>query len=87
MCWFTSHEPTGRLRTFEVQLNEAPGLAHIAKNTSIKIGAREEGSLKVPLHITNKAKPGVHVLTANIRSKNLAVDHWAEALIRIPGDE
>ena len=51
------------------------------------VAARKEGSLKIPLRITDKANPGIHVLTANIRSKNLAVDHWVEALIRVPGNE
>lgn len=71
-------------QNFELQLNEVPGLEQTKEVPKIRIAGRKEGTIKVPLRVTKGAGPGVRVLTAGLRSENIAVDHWIEALVRVP---
>lgn len=71
-------------QTFELQLNMVPGLELAGKLTKTTIAGRNEGTIKVPLRVTKGTGPGIRVLTANLRSERIAVDHWIETLVRVP---
>jgi len=65
--WISLHDPTGR----EVCAN------------STQVGGRAEGFIVFPVSIPTEAKGGVHVYTASIRSKDIDLNHWCEAMIKV----
>ena len=72
-----------RERTFEVSLGDVAGLERAGDVSAVTIPARGQGSAKVSIRVTEGAGPGVRVLTAGLRSKDLVVKDWVECLIRV----
>jgi len=72
-----------RERTFEVLMEEAEGLEVAGEVGKVTLGARETGSVTVPLLVTEGKGPGVRVITAGLRSEGIAVDQWVEALVKV----
>lgn len=70
-------------RTFEIIMEETAGLKLAGEVAKVTIAPRKTGVVKVPLLATSQAAPGVRVITASIRSKGIAVDHWIETLVKV----
>ena len=72
-----------RERTFEIRMEETDGLKVVGKVPAVTLAPRTTATVKVPLVVTSAADPGVRVITASLRSRGIAVDHWIETLVKI----
>ncbi len=50
---------------------------------SVVIPARSEARAKLTLPLAHSLKPGVHLVTASIFSREIDLKHWCEALVKI----
>lgn len=65
-------------RTFFVTFHAGE---EVVGRDAIEIDGRAEG--RVELKLKANLDPGVHVITASLLSRDIQVDHWCEALIRV----
>lgn len=75
-------------RTFEITLHAPEGIAVDAPCLQTSPEAGAEGSCEFVCRLSSTLPPGVHVLTASVRSDDGDIDlpHWSEALIQVvPG--
>lgn len=70
-------------RTFEVRLEEDSTLQPLGKAPVLTLGPRTGGRVEVSLRVSKEAGPGVHVITADLRSEEIELDSWIEALVKV----
>ena len=70
-------------RTFEVVLNAAGVLEDVAPLKTITLKGRTNGVVKVKGKLASGIKPGVHVVTADIKSEGMDLRQWCEALVKV----
>ena len=70
-------------RTFRLKLQENSALRPLGEVPALTIAARSTGTAKVSLLVTDEAGPGVHVITAGLRSEEIVLDDWIEALVKV----
>lgn len=54
-----------------------------SSTASSSVAARGEGEWRLSLAIPDDARPGVHVVTADVARGDLLRPHWAEALVKV----
>ncbi|MDP6207632.1 MAG: hypothetical protein QGG01_04960, partial [Roseibacillus sp.] len=74
---------SGQERTFEIRMEETDGLKVVGKVPGVTLAPRATATVKVPLAVNSAAGPGVRVITASLRSRGIAVDHWIETLVKV----
>jgi len=70
-------------RTFEVGLNAEGILENVAALKPITLKGRTNGVVKIKGKLAAGIKPGVHVVTADIKSEGMDLRQWCEALIKV----
>ena len=70
-------------RTFEVGLNADGILTDVTALEPITLKGRTNGVVKIRGKLAENAKPGVHVVTADIRSEGMDLRQWCEALVKV----
>lgn len=70
-------------RTFEVELNYDGILEDVTPLESITLKGRTNGVVKVRGKMAAGVKPGIHVVTADIKSEGMDLRQWCEALVRV----
>tara|TARA_R110002096_G_scaffold24760_35_gene78113 strand:- start:884 stop:2770 length:1887 start_codon:yes stop_codon:yes gene_type:complete len=71
-------------RTFFVTFHRGE---EVVGRDAVTIKGRNEGSATLNLKLDTAMKPGVHVVTASLLSRDIQVDHWCEALVRVTDEK
>lgn len=72
-----------RERTFEITLNADGILDDVIALKPITLQGRTNGVVKIRGKLAAGVKPGVHVVTADVRSDGLDLRQWCEALLKV----
>lgn len=75
-----------RQRQFSFTLNLPEGMSSEVVTKSVKIAARERGSVIFDFEVAADASTGVKVITADLASDGFELSQWAEALVKV-GEE
>ena len=70
-------------RTFSIRMEDSNGLKVAAALPEITLAPRATGKITVPLLVDPSSGPELRVITASLRSEEIAVDHWVETLVRV----
>ncbi len=70
-------------RTFEVVLNADGILEDVDSIKPIVLKARTNGVVKIHGKLVAGIQPGVHVVTADIKSEGMDLRQWCEALVKV----
>ncbi|MCH2065075.1 MAG: hypothetical protein MK194_15275, partial [Roseibacillus sp.] len=62
---------------------ESNGLKVAAVLPEITLAPRATGKITVPLLVDPSSGQELRVITASLRSEEIAVDHWVETLVRV----
>ena len=73
-----------REREVRVSLHLPEGLSAEKAEAAVKIPARGRGKVVFAIAVAAGASPGVNVITADLASDDLALQRWAEALVKVP---
>jgi len=50
----------------------------------VRVGARQQAAVPVKVQVSQGVRPGVHIITADVRSEGIQLREWSEAIITIP---
>ncbi|MEM1296145.1 MAG: MBL fold metallo-hydrolase [Verrucomicrobiota bacterium] len=73
-----------RDRTFFVTFHQGD---NIVARDAVWIEGRTEGRAELSLKLDPDLESGIHVVTASILSRDLQVEHWSEALIKVSDEK
>ncbi|MBD3267831.1 hypothetical protein GF373_14275, partial [bacterium] len=72
---------SNKTRQFKITLNIPTGWAGAAGERMISVSPRKEGFINYSVKVPSVAKPGVYVLTADVRMGERVLKEWMEGLV------